>query len=143
MLGLLKVRLPTIRCLVRYALMAAALGLGGWYGLPFCIPLPPGLLGDPDASPVLVDRHGTPISHLTLPDASRSMPVSLADFPADLIACTLAAEDKRCYGHGGVDFLATGRAAGDVYIAIAMHGCTAFARPVIVTRPGPDGTRMA
>ena len=34
-------------------------------------------------------------------------------------------------------------AAGDVYIAIAMHGCTAFARPVIVTRPGPDGTRMA
>ena len=35
------------------------------------------------------------------------------------------------------------RAAGDVYIAIAMHGCTAFARPVIVTRPGPDGTRMA
>ena len=114
MLGLLKVRLPTIRCLVRYALMAAALGLGGWYGLPFCIPLPPGLLGDPDASPVLVDRHGTPISHLTLPDASRSMPVSLADFPADLIACTLAAEDKRFYGHGGVDFLATGRAAGDL-----------------------------
>ena len=114
MLWALKARLPSIRKMVRYFLVATALGLGVWYVLPFCFSLPPCLLEDPDASPVVVDRHGAPISHLTLPDSSRSAPVSLAQFPADLIACTLAAEDKRFYQHGGIDFLATGRAACDL-----------------------------
>ena len=56
-----------------------------------------------------------PISHLTLPDASRSTPVSAEKLPPDLIACTLAAEDKRFHQHGGVDFLATARAARDFF----------------------------
>jgi len=94
--------------------VATAFALGGWYVLPFCVSLPPCLLEEPDASPVVVDRHGLPISHLTLADSSRSTPVSLDQFPADLIVCTLAAEDKRFYGHGGIDFLATGRAASDL-----------------------------
>ena len=66
-----------------------------------------GLRETPDASPVLLDRHGTPILHLTLPDSTRSRPVVADEIPADLIACTLAAEDKRFYAHGGVDPLAT------------------------------------
>ena len=61
----------------------------------------------------MVDRHGAPLAHLALPDSSRSAPVSLDQFPPDLIACTLAAEDKRFYDHGGVDWLATGRATRD------------------------------
>ena len=95
-------------------MVATAFALGGWYVLPFCVSLPPFLLEEPDASPVVVDRHGLSISHLTLPDSSRTTPVSLDQFPADFIDCTLAAEDKRYYAHGGIDFLATGRAALDL-----------------------------
>ena len=64
---------------------------------------------------MLLDRHGTPIQHLTLPDSSRSAPLVGQDIPADLIACTLAAEDKRFYTHGGVDPLATLRAGRDFF----------------------------
>lgn len=81
--------------------------------LPFAVSLPSGLKEIPLASPVLLDRHGTPIQHLTLPDSSRSAPIIADDVPADLIACTLAAEDKRFYGHGGIDPLATLRAGRD------------------------------
>ncbi len=52
--------------------------------------------------------------HLTLPDSSRAAPFTLADVPPDFVACTLAAEDKRFYRHGGIDLLATLRAAGDL-----------------------------
>jgi len=51
MLWALKARLPSIRKMVRYFLVATALGLGVWYVLPFCFSLPPCLLEDPDASP--------------------------------------------------------------------------------------------
>lgn len=84
----------------------------GWFALPWCVDLPAGLDGV-DASPRLLDRHGEPIHHLTLPDFTRRTPVALEDLPDDLIACTLAAEDKRFHQHGGVDLLATARAARD------------------------------
>lgn len=93
--------------------MAVLAALLGWFALPFAVPLPAGLAAGPRPSPVLLDRHGTPILHLTLPDASRARTVTLAEIPADLIACTLAAEDKRFYRHGGVDLLATVRAGRD------------------------------
>ena len=51
--------------------------------------------------------------HLTLPDSSRAAKFTLEDVPPDLLACTLAAEDKRFYQHGGIDLLATCRAAWD------------------------------
>ena len=93
------------------AAMAAAL----WFVAPFGVSLPHGLLENPNASPVLLDRHGTALAHLTLPDASRSTPLTWDQFPADLIACTLAAEDKRYDHHGGVDFFATARAIRDFF----------------------------
>ena len=85
----------------------------GWFVLPFSVSLPVGLLENSTASPVLLDRHGTPIAHLTLPDSSRATAFSLGDLPADFIACTLAAEDKRFYHHSGIDLLATLRASRD------------------------------
>lgn len=95
-------------------LAAIALGLAGWYGLPFCVSLPAGLLGNPQASPVFADRHGEPIARLALPGSTRSAPVSAEELPADLVACTLAAEDKRFRSHGGIDPLATLRAGRDL-----------------------------
>jgi penicillin-binding protein 1C len=99
------------RVLLPVAALAAA--LFGWFLLPLCFPLPAGLVENPSASPVLLDRHGQPLHHLVLPDFTRSAPVALGEVPADLVACTLAAEDKRFRSHGGIDLLATARAAKD------------------------------
>ena len=93
--------------------IALAAILFGWFLLPLCLPLPAALTEHPSASPVLLDRHGKPLHHLVLPDFTRRAPVALGEVPADLIACTLAAEDKRFRSHGGIDLLATARAAGD------------------------------
>ena len=111
--GLLHLRLSVTRCLVRGA-GAATLALAVWWVAPWWVAVPPGLLDPPPASPVVVDRHGCPLARGTLADSSRATPVALADFPPDLIACTLAAEDKRFYDHAGVDWLATGRALLDL-----------------------------
>lgn len=110
----MKIRSRAFKRFALPALVIAGLWLLAWYALPFAIPLPEGLRENPTASPVLTDRHGTPIHHLVLPDSTRRAPVSLDQIPADLIACTLAAEDKRFFSHGGVDLLATGRAARDL-----------------------------
>lgn len=109
----MKLRLPRLRALAVLAAAILATGALGWYALPFAIPLPPSLSSGEEGSPVLLDRHGTPIHHLPLPDFTRSRPVSLSEIPSGLIACTLAAEDKRFYRHGGIDLLATARAAKD------------------------------
>ena len=101
------------RRLVRLSGAGLLVALLGWFALPFAVSLPVVLLKNPVASPVLLDRHGTPILHLALPDASRATPVRFEEIPADLIACTLAAEDKRFYQHGGIDLLATLRASRD------------------------------
>jgi penicillin-binding protein 1C len=111
----LKLRLPAKRRWIRHVLMLVFLAALGWFVSPFCVSLPAGLLDPPSASPVILDRHGTPVTHLTLPDSSRSTPLSFDRFPPDLIACTLAAEDKRFYQHNGVDFLATVRATRDFF----------------------------
>jgi penicillin-binding protein 1C len=95
------------------AVSATVLVLLGWFALPFAVSLPAGLLENPAASPLLLDRHGAPILHLTLPDSSRATSVALDEIPADLVACTIAAEDKRFYRHGGIDALATLRAGRD------------------------------
>ncbi len=87
-----------------------------WFAVPFLVPLPASLLENPVASPVVVDRHAAPIVHLTLADSTRSTPVSLSEFPEDLIACTVTVEDKRFEKHGGVDLLATCRALRDLLV---------------------------
>jgi penicillin-binding protein 1C len=103
------------RILVPGITLAAALIT--WFILPRCFELPASLMENPAGSPVLLDRNGEPLHHLVLPDFTRSSPVSLDEIPADLVACTLAAEDRRFRSHGGIDLLATLRAAKDA----ALH----------------------
>ena len=109
----MKKRLVTSRKAARALLACLLLGLLAWYILPFAFPLPPELLESPAASPVYLDRHGKTLLRLTLPDSSRASAFSLEAVPTDLVACTLAAEDKRFWKHGGVDLLAVARAARD------------------------------
>ncbi|WP_348223498.1 transglycosylase domain-containing protein [Luteolibacter sp.] len=103
----------------------------GWFVLPFAVSLPAGLLENPASSPVLLDRHGTPILHLALPDSTHAAAVSLDEIPADLIACTLAAEDKRFRSHGGVDLLATMRAARDRVVYRGVSGASTITQQLV------------
>lgn len=96
--------------------LSLATGAFVWFLLPLLLPLPPDLTENPAASPILRDRHNRPLRHLVLPDSTRSAPVALDQIPADLIACTLAAEDKRFHSHGGIDLLATLRAIKDALL---------------------------
>jgi penicillin-binding protein 1C len=97
----------------RWLLGAVVVAAIGWFALPWFFDLPAGLSADPAASPVLLDRNGKPIRHLTSEDFTRSAPVGISEIPARLIDCTLAAEDKRFHSHHGIDFFATARSAAD------------------------------
>jgi penicillin-binding protein 1C len=114
MAGRLKSIVRRKRVLVPGIALAAA--LLSWFVLPRCFELPASLMENPAGSPVLLDRNGEPLHHLVLPDFTRSSPVSLEEIPADLVACTLAAEDRRFRSHGGIDLLATLRAAKDAML---------------------------
>jgi len=103
-------KLPALLKLAGAALLT---GLLAWFALPFAIPLPGSLTSAVPESAVLLDRHGKRITHFPLPDSTRGIPAAFAEFPADLVACTLAAEDKRFFEHGGLDLLATARALVD------------------------------
>ncbi len=112
--------------------MALAAGLFCWFILPLFFALPSALSENPSASPVLLDRNGEPLHHLVLPDFTRSSPVNLEDLPADLVACTLAAEDRRFRSHGGVDLLAMARAAKDALLhRRAVSGASTITQQLI------------
>ena len=101
------------RWLAPFCYLALFLGFL-WFVLPFAAPVPEALCGEAATSPVLLDRDGTPIHHLTLPDFSRAAPLALDQIPRELVDATLAAEDRRFFTHGGIDFLATARAVRDL-----------------------------
>ncbi len=81
-----------------------------WFAVPFLVNAPPGLEHEPAAGAIVLDRHGKRLATLSGPDYYYAEPVPLEQVPQMLIKATLAAEDKRFYAHGGVDFLALGRA---------------------------------
>ncbi len=95
-------------------LVLIPLALLVWWIVPWFIPLPENLLQSPSGSELILDRNGIPLTHLALPNATRSLPVNFYDLPKTIIDCTLAAEDKRFFSHSGVDLLATARALKDL-----------------------------
>ncbi len=107
-----KRRIPVRKALT--ILSVALIATATWWLLPRAFPPPESLLQNPPASPRFIDRAGLPLDHLALPGAKRQTPVGYAELPADLIACTIAAEDKRFWKHGGFDPLASLRAAADL-----------------------------
>lgn len=98
------------RLIVSGASLSAAF-LTCWYLIPFAVPIPADVLAGPDASTLIVDRHGAPIHHRPRQDYYRHR--SLSQFPPALIHATLAAEDKRFFDHQGIDLRANLRAVKD------------------------------
>jgi penicillin-binding protein 1C len=84
-----------------------------WYALPWCFPWPEELNSPPSEAPALTDRNGSPLRRLLDGDRRAGTPLTLDEIPDLLVRATLAAEDQRFYSHGGVDWLATARAARD------------------------------
>ena len=142
MAGRLKSFVRRKRVLVPGIALAAALFT--WFLLPRCFELPASLTENPAGSAVLLDRNGEPLHHLVLPDFTRSSPVSLEEVPADLVACTLAAEDRRFRSHGGIDLLATLRAAKDALLhRRAVSGASTVTQQLIklASPPAPRNLR--
>ena len=88
-----------------------------WYALPFAFPYTNEAITGSEPSTLIIDRNGNPLHHSAHEDNYRLQHIPLTDIPQDLIHATLAAEDKRFYSHGGVDILATCRAAKDSFSA--------------------------
>ncbi|MEM6732411.1 MAG: transglycosylase domain-containing protein, partial [Myxococcota bacterium] len=59
----------------------------------------------------VVDRHGRPLSESLSARDTRNRPVALSDVSPHIASALLAVEDRRFYAHGGIDPLATARAA--------------------------------
>jgi penicillin-binding protein 1C len=73
-------------------------------------PLPPALLRPPVQSVALLDRNGIPLREARVAERF-SRELALEEVPRHAVDAILAAEDKRFFQHGGVDWLATIRAA--------------------------------
>jgi penicillin-binding protein 1C len=87
---------------------AAVLAAAAWLRLG---PLPPDLLApERRVSTEVVDRRGVSLYEALSADGTRTRALSADDLPANLVAATLAAEDRRFFGHPGIDPLAVARA---------------------------------
>lgn len=73
-------------------------------------PIPAGLLDEPAASTIVVDRRGVALYEALSGDGGRSVRLEAAALPAVLVNATLAAEDRRYWSHPGVDPIAIARA---------------------------------
>ncbi|HPC60106.1 MAG TPA: penicillin-binding protein 1C [Verrucomicrobiota bacterium] len=91
------------------ALSTAALAVGAWYALRW-VPLPRALWVPPAAQVEMVDRNGAPLRIARSEGGTFARPAGYADVPQALIHATLAAEDRRFWSHGGVDWRASLRA---------------------------------
>ena len=79
-------------------------------------PLPDGLLRQQKEAVRFVDRRGEPLRFELADRSYHHQRFSLDDCPEHFIHATLAAEDKRYWSHGGIDLLATLRAAKDYFV---------------------------
>ena len=104
----------------RWSLRLGGVGLVGWclgmFVVPWFFPLPDGIT-DPEAfapGTTYTDRDGTPLRRLLAEDDLRiDSAAAYEELPTQLVEATLAAEDKRFFTHGGIDFLGLARAARD------------------------------
>lgn len=98
------------RLLWRVVPGAALCGAVVWWGVPWLFPLPDSLGKFSPPGTVLLYRNGDMLACLPGEHYYRGAKVSLGEIPQEFIEATLAAEDKRFFEHGGLDFIALARA---------------------------------
>jgi len=98
-----------VKWMKRSGISLALLVVAAWIGLKF-VPVPEALLRTPPVSVEFTDRNGKPLRETRVGERFRRE-VSYSEIPASVVHAMLAAEDKRFFGHSGVDWLAAGRAA--------------------------------
>jgi penicillin-binding protein 1C len=94
---------------------------------------------------MVVDRHGEPLYEALSGTGSRSVWLTPRDLPRALIDATVAAEDRRFWGHPGVDPIALLRALrrNVIELRIAEGGSTITQQvaKLLLTREAPDAQR--
>ena len=87
-----------------------------WVSLEIAISsvsLPDNLWSSDTGSTIYLDRNDRPLRISRNGEDAFVLPVALVDCPKHFLFAVLAAEDKRFWGHRGVDFFATARAGRD------------------------------
>ena len=130
----------------RAGILALVSGLVIWLLAPLLlrlVPLPSALFAPPAPNLEIVDRHGTPLRNIHGVDGFHGRIASLQDVPDALVHATLAAEDKRFWRHGGVDWRASLRAAlGMVrYGRVVSGGSTITQQLIKLAAPRPRTLR--
>lgn len=92
------------------AVLFFGLAGGAWYFL-YRVPLPENLTHEERLTTVYLDAKERLIAELAGPEARSHRPIPLAAMGPWIPLATVVQEDRRFYSHGGVDFLATVRAA--------------------------------
>lgn len=135
-----------LRRLRRWLLALVAVWLLVWYALPWCFPWPEELNSPPVAAASFTDRNGAPLRRLLTGDRRAGAPLPLNEIPPQLVLATLAAEDQRFRSHGGVDWLATLRAARDSLTAgRSVSGASTLTQQlvkIVHPRPRTPGTKL-
>ena len=119
----------------RWALRFVCVGLTGWLGLQAVVTfmsLPTALEMPPVISPQAADRNGAPLRLLLTSDERFFQPVALDECAPIFLRATLAAEDKRFWGHSGVDWLSTARAVKEIAVhRLVMSGASTITQQLI------------
>ncbi|HAD03823.1 MAG: penicillin-binding protein 1C [Desulfuromonadales bacterium GWD2_61_12] len=123
---------PRLRILLVFLLsIGALLAFTTWISLR---PLPPSLESPLQAvrKAQLLDRSGIPLSITYDNDWNLSDVVPLHEMPTLLVSAFIAAEDRRFYRHGGVDWLARLHALGQNLVAgRAVRGASTISEQVV------------
>ena len=113
MSGMLVMSLYGVAVLAALLLLATAVAAGGaaaWIATP----VPREVLGGRvDPGVIIVDRHGIVLRSTRAADGSRHRWIALEEMDPDLLAAFVAAEDRRFYGHRGIDWRGAARAGAD------------------------------
>ncbi len=94
---------------LRQFLLAVLVGLGLLGALNWAFPPP--IAKAAERAAMVTDRAGKPLRAFALPDGRWRFQAHLDEIDPLFVTALLSVEDKRFYSHGGVDWLAMGRAA--------------------------------
>ena len=123
------------------AALALSAAVAAWVALP----VPGSLLTQPAAPTLrLLDRSGVPLRTTRTNEGALQQWIPLSEMDPSLLVAFVAAEDRRFYGHHGVDMLALGRAmAADLRAMRIVSGASTIPmqlarllRPIPRSLPG-------